>query len=190
MILSDTDIRKALQDGRLIIDPLPSEEDIESTAVDLRFGDSLWVWNPEITKAKGEDLAIDLEKFDFKEFSELNLVKVEKEFSGKFRIKPGTVYLGETHEKLDLPAGSKLAARVEGKSQLGRLGLVVHMTAPMIHAGSGLGIITLELYNYGSFTLEITPKATRICQLIIEEVSSEPGARTGRMFLDQKSAKG
>lgn len=190
MILSDTDIRKALNEGRLILDPPPNDEDIESTAVDLRFGDSLWVWNPEITKVRGEDIAIDLDKFDYKEFSEQNLAKVEKESSGKFRIKPGVVYLGETYEKLDMPAGSKLAARVEGKSQLGRLGLVIHMTAPMIHAGSGLGIVTLEMYNYGSFTLEITPRVTRICQLIIEEVSSEPGARTGRMFVDQKSAKG
>ena len=190
MILSDTEIREALKTGRLVIDPFPDETDIDSTAVDLRFGDTLWVWDPALTKIKGEDLKIDLEKFDYKEFSEQNLVAVEREDSGKFCLKPGKVYLGETYEKIDLPSNSRLAARVEGKSKLGRLGLVIHMTAPMIHSGSGLGIVTLEMYNHGPFTLEIAPRVTRICQLIIEEVSGEPGGRKGRLFTDQKSPKG
>ena len=190
MILSDTEIREALKTGRLVIDPFPGETDIDSTAVDLRFGDSLWIWNPAHTNLQGEDLKIDLDKFDYKEFSEQNLVAVAREGSGKFYVKPGKVYLGETYEKIDLPSGSRLAARVEGKSKLGRLGLVIHMTAPMIHSGSGLGIVTLEMYNHGPFTLEIAPRETRICQLIIEEVSGEPGGRKGRLFTNQKSPKG
>ena len=190
MILSDTDIREALKSGRLIIDPFPGDDDIDSTAVDLRFGDSLWTWNPTLTKVQGEDIKIDIEKFDYKEFSEQNLLVVPREDSGKFCVKPGKVYLGETYEKVNLPSGSRLAARVEGKSKLSRLGLAIHMTAPMIHSGSGLGIITLEMFNHGPFTLKITPRRTRICQLIIEEVSGEPGERTGRLFTNQKSAKG
>lgn len=190
MILSDTDIRQALKSGRLIIDPFPDDKDIDSTAVDLRFGDSLWVWNPALAKVQGENLKIDMEKFDYKEFAEQNLMVVARGDSGKFSLKPGKVYLGETYEKVDLPSSSRLSARVEGKSKLGRLGLVIHMTAPIIHSGSGLGIITLEMYNHGPFTLEFTPRATHICQLIIEEVSGEPGKRIGRLFKDQKSAKG
>ena len=190
MILSDTEIRAALKTGRLVIDPFPDETDIDSTAVDLRFGDSLWVWDPASTKAQRGDLNIDLDKFDYKEFSEQNLAAVAREDSGKFCVKPGQIYLGETYEKIDLPTGSRLAARVEGKSKLGRLGLAIHMTAPMIHSGSGLGIVTLEMYNHGPFNLEITPRTTRICQLIIEEVSGEPGGRKGRLFTDQKSPKG
>ena len=135
-------------------------------------------------------MIIDVEKFDYKEFSEQNLLIVPAEDSGRFRIKPAKIYLGETYEKINLPSGSRLAARVEGKSKLGRLGLVIHMTAPMIHSGSGLGIITLEIFNHGPFTLEITPRSTRICQLIIEEVSGKTGERKGRLFTNQKSAKG
>jgi len=100
MILSDTDIRKALKSGRLVIDPFPGDEDIDSTAVDLRFGDSLWTWNPTLTKVQGEDIKIDIEKFDYKEFSEQNLLIVPREDSGKFCVKPGKVYLGETFEKV------------------------------------------------------------------------------------------
>ena len=64
------------------------------------------------------------------------------------------------------------------------------MTAPMIHCGTGLGIITLEMFNHGPFSIEVTPGQTRICQLMLEEVSSEPEERTGRTFSQQEDAQG
>ena len=102
---------------------------------------------------------------------------------------PGWFYLTATHERVHLPIKSRLAARVEGKSSLARLGLVVHMTAPTIHCGFD-GVITLEVFNYGPFPLLVTPGKTRLCQLIIEKLSSKPKQPGGRSFAGQKTAKG
>lgn len=190
MILSNADIRNALKEGRLVIDPLPEEALIDSASIDLRMGEPLWVWNPELKKSRDGDLRIDVDRFNFKELSEKFLLEVPKEPSNKYSLRPQTVYLASTHEKINLPVGSRLSGRVEGKSSLARLGLAVHMTAPTIHCGSGLGIIALEIYNHGPFTLEVTPGASRICQLIVEEMTSEPTERTERIFSAQKGPKG
>ena len=77
-----------------------------------------------------------------------------------------------------------------GNTMLERLGLAVHMTAPMIHCGTGLGIITLEMFNHGPFDIEVTPGKTRICQLLLEEVSREPEERTDKNFIRQEDAQG
>jgi dCTP deaminase len=85
--------------------------------------------------------------------------------------------LGKTLEKVELPLlpdGICLAARVEGRSSYARCGLLVHFTAPTIHAGF-IGTITLELINLGSIPILLYP-ATPICQLIIEQVHGTPVA--------------
>lgn len=190
MILSNTHIRAALKDKRLIIDPLPEEDQIDSTSIDLRMGEPLWVWNLALKEKKEQDFRIDIDQFDFKGLSEHYLIETPKEPSGKYIIKPQMVYLASTYEKIKLPAGSRLSGRIEGKSSLARLGLVVHMTAPTIHCGSGFGIIALEIYNHVPFSLDVTPGVSRICQLIVEEVSSEPEERRTRMFSAQRDPKG
>ena len=74
---------------------------------------------------------------------------------------------------LPLTAGGEcLAARIEGKSSYARCGLLVHFTAPTIHAGFD-GTITLELYNLGPLSISLYPR-TPICQLIIEAVKGIP----------------
>ncbi|MFQ5451241.1 MAG: dCTP deaminase [Nitrospinaceae bacterium] len=190
MILSGSDIRKVLRDGLLIIDPLPEEDQIDTTSVDLRMGEPLWMWSPELIRRNGPGLRVDVDRFNFKELSERYMVETPKEESGKYLIKPQTVYLASTFEKVELPTGSRLAARIEGKSSLARLGLAVHITAPTIHCGSGPGTITLEIFNHGPFAIDVTPGVSRLCQLILEEVSSEPQQRTGRIFMEQKTPKG
>ncbi|NIP99115.1 MAG: dCTP deaminase [Nitrospinaceae bacterium] len=190
MILSGEDIHKALTEGRMIIEPVPGEDQIDTTSVDLHLGEPLWIWNPELTGGGNANLKINIEEYDYREFSKQYQVEVPKEPGGRYLIQPNRVYLGSTHEKVRFPAGSKLAGRVEGKSSLARLGLAVHMTAPMIHCGTGLGVITLEMFNHGSFDIEVTPGKTRICQLILEEVSREPAERTGKTFTRQKNAQG
>lgn len=190
MILSNTDILAALNDKRLIIDPFPEEDQIDSTSIDLRMGEPLWVWNPALKNMKEQELRIDIDRFNFKALSEEHLIETPREPSGKYAIKPQMVYLASTHEKIKLPVGSRLSGRIEGKSSLARLGLAVHMTAPTIHCGSGFGIITLEIYNHGPFSIEVTPGVSRICQLIVEEVKSEPEERVTRMFSAQKNPKG
>ena len=188
MILSNADIRRMLKEGRLVLDPLPEEDQIDTTSIDLRVGDSLWVWDEE--RIRRESFRVEVDRMNFGELSEKYLVEVQKEVSGRYDIQPHTVYLASTHEKVMLPMGSRLSARVEGKSSLARLGLAVHITAPTIHCGTGLGIITLEIINHGPFIIEVTPGVSRIAQLILEEVLSEPEERPDRTFSAQKTPKG
>ena len=54
----------------------------------------------------------------------------------------------------------------------------------------GFGIITLEIFNHGPFSIDVTPGVTRICQLILEQVASEPEERDSRTFKGQKNPKG
>lgn len=191
MILSGDDIHNALAEGRMIIEPAPGKDQIDTTSIDLHMGAPLWIWDPRLAGPEQETLKVNLDEYDYREFSKRHQVEVNKESSGKYVLHPNRVYLGSTFEKVQFPAGSRLAGRVEGKSSLARLGLVVHMTAPMIHCGTGLGIITLEMFNHGPFAIEVTPNKTRICQLMLEEVSRDPGAeRTGRTFTRQEDAQG
>ena len=189
MILSNADICKILEDGLFIIDPLPEEDQIDTSSIDLRIGEPIWVWDPKLS-GQSERVSIDTENFDFKKFSERYLIQVPPEPSGKYSIRPQTFYLAPTFEKVKFPMISRLAGRVEGKSSLARLGLGVHITAPTIHCGTGLGIITLEIFNHGPFSIDVSPGVTRICQLILEQVVSEPEERDSRTFKAQKNPKG
>jgi len=84
-------------------------------------------------------------------------------------------------ERIQLPPASRLAARVEGKSSLARLGLGVHVTAPTIHAGFGAtrdpdypgSAIRLEMWNIGPLRIKLE-KGMPICQLIFEWVDGTP----------------
>jgi dCTP deaminase len=106
---------------------------------------------------------------------------VERTADG-FLIAPGQFYLGWTQERIQLPHRSRIAARVEGKSSLARLGLGVHVTAPTIHAGFGFSDldpsfvgspIQLEIWNTGPLPVILRP-GLRICQLIFEWVDGTP----------------
>ena len=103
--------------------------------------------------------------------------------SGAIRIDPLPEPEQFTSSALDLmlslPPQSRIAARVEGRSTLARLGLVIHLTAPIIHAGFS-GIIALEMYHFGPHPLRLWPGRHSICQLVFERVGGEPegGIRT------------
>jgi len=189
MILSDNDIKQALENKTLIIDPIPNDEHIDTSAIDLRVGDEFYEWNPDLVKQAGVNVTVNIDHFDFKKLSEPYLAKVKKLPTGEYEIKPQKFYLASTFEYVKFPIKSLLAGRVEGKSSLARLGLVVHMTAPTIHCGFG-GVITLEIFNYGPFPIVVTPKKSRLCQLIVETLSSKPEERSGKTFMDQKNPKG
>jgi dCTP deaminase len=93
--------------------------------------------------------------------------------------------LGWTAEYVELPIDSRIAARVEGKSSLARLGLGVHITAPTIHAGFP-GQIRLEVVNHGHLPILLKP-GMRICQLILEQTLGTPAAGYEGQFSGQKS---
>lgn len=99
-----------------------------------------------------------------------------------YALRPGTFCLGWTIEKVQLPHRSRIAARVEGKSGLARLGLGVHVTAPTIHAGFGFkendthypgSPIQLEIWNVGPNSI-VPDYAMKVCQLIFEIVDGTP----------------
>ena len=98
---------------------------------------------------------------------------------GVYPLKPKDFILGFTAEKISIPHECRIAARVEGKSSLARIGLGIHVTAPTIHAGFGTepniptSPIQLEIFNLGPWIIDLRPKM-RICQLIFEEVAQVP----------------
>ena len=115
MILSDISIHKALAEGRIVIEPL-MEGGVQPSSVDLRVDRYFRVFRNDTTpfidpKLAQEDLT--------------ELVEVPRE--GRFILHPGEFVLGSTLERVALP--DDLVARLEGKSSLGRLGLLIHSTA-------------------------------------------------------------
>jgi dCTP deaminase len=87
-------------------------------------------------------------------------------------LEPKAFVLGWTEENLTLPAHSRLAARVEGKSSLARLGIGVHVTAPTVHAGFK-GPIQLEFCNNGTLRVKLLA-GMLVCQLIFEQTLGTP----------------
>lgn len=181
MILSDREIRAALVRGLIRITPDPREQsDIwSSTALDLCLHQTLAYWNfpPGIdTPVSPADVNYDFNA-TLQNFSRTIQIPAEGH-----TVRPGDFCLGWTVERLQLPYRSRIAARVEGKSSLARLGLGVHVTAPTIHAGFGYksdqadypgSSIQLEIWNFGPVCVVLKP-AMKICQLIFETVDATP----------------
>jgi dCTP deaminase len=193
MILSDQGIKTALQDGQIQIDPIPRDDQFTTTAVDLILGDQFQTWNHEVLGVPGMRHELDLEKYKYKLTSRAYVRDLELEKDGTFvfppfRVLPSHV-LAKTRERIHLKPNSRLAARVEGRSSLARLGVIVHLTAPTIHAGFN-GTITLEMINHGPFYLRMTPGKTRICQLIFERLETEPIGQITTQFQGQQTPSG
>lgn len=180
MILSNLDIQAAIDQGNLRIhpEPLPRQPTLDkpdcpygTTSVDLSLSDELQI--PLIDKP----FTFDLRRGGIAPFLAENTRRVTIDPDGGFALNPKQFILGRTVENVALPIvdGPCLAARVEGKSSFARCGLIVHFTAPTIHAGFE-GTITLEMINLGAYPIMLYPRL-RICQLIIEAVSGKPFTR-------------
>ncbi|WP_454626542.1 dCTP deaminase [Bradyrhizobium cenepequi] len=172
MILTDREIQIALQRNQIIIDPLPQVDTAySSTSVDLTLDPLLTLFEVGNTFVKKvidpthKDYDID---HALKELTKEVPIDVAKGYD----IPPKELVLGWTAEYVKLPYDSRLAARVEGKSSLARLGLGVHVTAPTIHAGFD-GQIRLEIVNHGPLPITVKP-GMRICQLIFEATLGTP----------------
>ena len=165
MIYSGQNISDALQSGLLVIDPLPSEEIFDTSAVDLRLGRRFSVFEKPLA---GAGVFVTINQ------SQPEAVAARYGVMGEYlELEPGAFALGSTLERVAMPL--HLAARVEGKSSVARFGLSIHQSAPTIHADFR-GNIRLEISNVGPFVCRLIP-GTRICQLIVEELkdpSSEP----------------
>ena len=101
-----------------------------------------------------------------------------------YPLKPHTLVLAWTTEYVDLRSSVRLAARVEGKSSLARVGLGVHVTAPTVHAGFN-GRIRLEIVNHGKLSI-ILRQGMKICQLIFEQTLGAPEKGYSGLFSGQK----
>jgi len=131
-VLSDGTIRRLVAEGRIVIDPWQPER-VQPASVDLLLGNSFRVFhNHRVT-------AIDL-RDPPRNLTEEVVVDAEEPFA----IHPGEFVLGRTQEYVELP--DDVVARIEGKSSLGRLGLIVHATAGFVDPGFR-GTLTLEITN-------------------------------------------
>jgi dCTP deaminase len=131
-VLSDGTIRRLVADGRVVIDPWDPDL-VQPASIDLRLGNSFRVFhNHRVT-------AIDLREPP-RNLTEEVVVPEDEPFA----IHPGEFVLGRTLEYIELP--DDVVARIEGKSSIGRLGLIVHATAGFVDPGFR-GTLTLEITN-------------------------------------------
>jgi dCTP deaminase len=140
MVLSDRTIREEIQSGRIVIDP-HRDDLIQPSSIDLRVDSKYRVFN------NSKYPFIDVRK-PMEELTEL----VTTEEDEPFILHPGEFVLGQTLERVTIP--DDLVARLEGKSSLGRLGLLIHSTAGFVDAGFS-GNLTLELSNVANLPITI-----------------------------------
>ncbi|MDD5624093.1 MAG: dCTP deaminase [Candidatus Peribacteraceae bacterium] len=184
MILSDRDIRKAISSGRVKIEP---EQElallhIHASSMDLHLGNIFKL-------------------YEHSKFSVLDPKKPES-FIGNTRtitiadgdpfiVQPGEFVLGATREKITVP--DDLVVRVEGRSSLGRLGIIIHSTAGFVDPGFS-GTITLEISNINRLPVALYP-GMRVCQLAFETMTSpaetpyalKPGSKYQGQMLPEES---
>lgn len=174
MILSDRDLKAELESGRLVIDPL-GKNAIQPSSIDLHVGHQFRIF------ANTRYPYIDVRK-PMEDLTEL----VEAPNGEPFILHPGEFVLGTTMEKVAIP--NHLVARLEGKSSLGRLGLLIHSTAGYVDPGFR-GHLTLELSNVANLPITIYP-GMKIGQISLFQMSSPAqnpygSGRLGSKYLDQ-----
>ncbi len=161
VLLSDRDIRAQIDQGRVVLDPYDPEM-VQPSSVDVRLDRYFRLFDnhkyPVIDPAQ-----------DQPELTRL----VEVESGEGFVLHPGEFVLGSTLEAVTLP--DDLAARVEGKSSLGRLGLLTHATAGFVDPGFS-GHVTLELSNVATLPIVLWPgmKVGQLCFMRLTSASEHP----------------
>jgi len=171
MILTDREIQISLNHGLIEIDPHPSEDSYSSTSVDLTLDETISEYR---AATPGIDQCVDTTAvgYDHDHTLETLTQKLRIDPVAGYNFAPRKLILAWTREFVHLQTHARLAARVEGKSSLARLGVGVHITAPIIHAGFS-GQIRLEMINHGELPIKLRP-GMRICQLIFEQTSGTP----------------
>lgn len=173
MILSDRTIRDAIESGRIVIDPFDPAK-VQPSSVDLTLDHRFLVFR---NHTRG---VIDV-KEDLSDLTEL----VEITDPGAaFLLHPGEFVLGSTAERIGLP--DDLVGRIEGKSSLGRLGLLIHTTAGFVDAGFDGGI-TLELSNVASLPITLYP-GMKIGQISFLQMTTAADVPYGSGALGSKYA--
>jgi dCTP deaminase len=167
VILSDRTVRQMVDQGRIGIDPMPEDHQFQPATVDVTLSDRFLFPRAGVSVVDVYNLPDDL------------MVEVGRDQVG---LNPGQFMLAATAERLTLPAD--IVARVEGRSSLGRLGLLIHSTAGFVDPGWRDGQITLELSNVAPWTI-ILHAGMRIGQIAFEHLDraarrcyGDPGLRS------------
>ena len=161
MLLSDRDILNEIDAGRIRMEPFDPAM-VQPASIDVRLDRYFRVFEnhryPHIDPAQAQD---DLTR------------EVQAEGEEPFILHPGEFVLGSTYEEVSLP--EDLAARVEGKSSLGRLGLLTHATAGFVDPGFS-GHVTLELANVATLPIKLYPgmKIGQFCFFRMSSASEHP----------------
>jgi len=170
MILSDRTIREQVEAGRIVIDPF-EPSCVQPSSVDLHLDRYFRVFR---NHTLGH---IDV-KQNLEELTEL----LEADADDPFILHPGEFVLGSTTERIGLP--NDLVARLEGKSSLGRLGLLIHSTAGFVDAGWD-GQLTLELSNVANLPITLYP-GMKIGQISFLQMTTEADVPYGSGALGSK----
>ena len=157
MILSDRSIREELSAGRIVVEPL-DDSCIQPSSIDLHVDAQFRVFR----NSRYPFIDVKTEMVDLTE-----IVRVGTD--EPFILHPGEFVLGSTLERVTLP--NDLVARLEGKSSLGRLGLLIHSTAGYVDPGWD-GFLTLELSNVANLPITIYP-GMKIGQISFFRLSTE-----------------
>ena len=175
MLLSDRDLLAEIDAGRLGVDPFDPTL-VQPSSIDVRLDRLFRVFNNG--KYTHIDPAVQQDELT-------SLVEVEDERA--FVLHPGEFILGSTFEAVTVP--DTLAARLEGKSSLGRLGLLTHSTAGFIDPGFS-GHITLELSNVANLPITLWPgmKIGQLCLFRLTSPSMHPygSAQYGSRYQGQR----
>jgi len=157
MILSDTEIKKYLKEGKIYINPKPDlKKHLSGASLDLRLGNEFRLFN------HSQNIVIDPKK-------KAEYTRLVNLSGGKpLIVHPGEFILGITKETVGID--NSLCVRIDGKSSIGRLGIVVHSTAGHVNPG-WKGKLTLEISNIGRMPVLLYP-GMRICQLVFETLTS------------------
>jgi dCTP deaminase len=173
MILSDRDIREQIETGRITIDPF-DPTCVQPSSVDLHVDDQFRVF------ANSRYAFIDVRE-EMPDLTELIQAKPDEPFI----LHPGEFVLGSTVERVRIP--DDLVARLEGKSSLGRLGLLIHSTAGYVDPGWD-GYLTLELSNVANLPITLYPgmKIGQISFFRLTSPAETPYGRAGNKYQGQR----
>jgi dCTP deaminase len=170
MVLSDRTIREELEAGRIVIDPLGNDS-IQPSSVDLHVDRYF-----RLFRNHSQGL------IDVREDQEGLTELVDVGEKDPLMLHPGEFVLGSTVERVRLP--EDLVARLEGKSSLGRLGLLIHSTAGFVDAGWD-GHLTLELSNVANLPITVYP-GMKIGQISFLQMSTPAERPYGSSGLGSK----
>jgi len=161
MILSDKDIKKYIKEGKIKIKPKPNfKEQLGPCSLDLHLGNVFKTFKPSEYPYLDPKRKIDFEKI-------MEEIKIED--GGPFILQPKSFVLTTTKEEFSI--SNDLMARLDGRSSLARLGVIIQMTAARFDPG-WQGKAVIELGNLGNMPVVLYAGLTRVCALTFETLSS------------------